>query len=508
MSSFNSEDDLASYIRTIQEKQFQARVEYGGSSGSWCAGVVDVTVHESDTAGDATTHAVVVGRVSDRDGSVLEGATVLARARTATAASDDKGFFRLSIPTQGLPEDFAVVIQARMIGFSTLSHRVVLSPGDSVNIDLSLCRSAISMDEMVVSERSTSEAITNNQHAGVDEGGIVKRHGDHLVILRRGRLFTVLVGDDALRPVAEVDAFGPGINPNGAWYDELLVSGDQVVVVGYSYARGGTEVGVFKIDEVGKIEHQATYQLKSNDYYSSRNYASRLVGSQLVFYSPLYLPYDLEDPLAALPAFRSWSPNAPAQPFRRTGNPRRVYGMAVEGQAAMDIALHTVTTCDLSTQPLNCESTVLVGPGGRVSYVSPQAVYVWMTHRTPTGDEPPRSTLARLPLDGSPPSALVVKGSPVDQFSFLESEDGYLNVLVRDVGYGDAMWASEFGSGDPALLRVSIANFGDGSEEALPGSYRALPQPETGVFTNRFVGEYLVYGVGSGRFRPRGDGAT
>src|SRR5262245_56305103 len=27
------------------------------------------------------------------------------------------------------------------------------------------------------------ESITNVQHAGVDEGGIVKRHGDHLVIL-------------------------------------------------------------------------------------------------------------------------------------------------------------------------------------------------------------------------------------------------------------------------------------------------------------------------------------
>src|SRR5215510_5495486 len=30
-----------------------------------------------------------------------------------------------------------------------------------------------------------AESITNVQHAGVDEGGIVKRHCDHLVILRR-----------------------------------------------------------------------------------------------------------------------------------------------------------------------------------------------------------------------------------------------------------------------------------------------------------------------------------
>src|SRR5439155_9226923 len=72
------------------------------------------------------------------------------------------------------------------------------------------------------------ESITNNQHAGVDEGGIVKLHGDYLVVLRRGRLFTVAVGDDELRPVSVADAFGGEIDPNGTWYDEMLVSGNTV----------------------------------------------------------------------------------------------------------------------------------------------------------------------------------------------------------------------------------------------------------------------------------------
>src|SRR5688572_22356514 len=55
---------------------------------------------------------------------------------------------------------------------------------------------------------SKDESITNVQHAGVDEGGIVKRHGDHLVILRRGRLFTVKIGDNELAPVSVADAYG------------------------------------------------------------------------------------------------------------------------------------------------------------------------------------------------------------------------------------------------------------------------------------------------------------
>src|SRR6185369_9530168 len=146
------------------------------------------------------------------------------------------------------------------------------------------------------------ESITNTQEAGVDEGGIVKLHGDHLVVLRRGRLFTVKVGDGALQPISSVDAFGPEINPNSTWYDEMLVSDDTIAVIGYSYERGGTEVGLFHIDGFGKLAYQSTYHLRSNDYYSSRNYASRLIGNKLIFYSPLYLNAYSENPFESFPA--------------------------------------------------------------------------------------------------------------------------------------------------------------------------------------------------------------
>ena len=82
-----------------------------------------------------------------------------------------------------------------------------------------------------------AESVTNVQHAGVDEGGIVKLHGDYLVILRRGRLFTVAVNDRQLRPVSHADAYGEGIDPRGAWYDEMLLWGNTIAVIGYSYAR-------------------------------------------------------------------------------------------------------------------------------------------------------------------------------------------------------------------------------------------------------------------------------
>jgi hypothetical protein len=116
----------------------------------------------------------------------------------------------------------------------------------------------------VAAAGAVAESITNVQHAGVDEGGIVKLRGEHLVLLRRGRLFTVAVGRNALTPISAVDAFAPDVDPRGTWYDELLVSGDKVVVVGYSYARGGTEIGLFDLDATGHLHHRSTYHLRSN----------------------------------------------------------------------------------------------------------------------------------------------------------------------------------------------------------------------------------------------------
>ena len=155
-------------------------------------------------------------------------------------------------------------------------------------------------------EEEPAESVTNTQHAGVDEGGIVKVHRNHLVVLRRGRLFTVAIGDGQLKPISKVDAFGPEMNPSNTWYDEMLIAGNTVVVIGYSYERGGTEVGLFDINDNGQLAYRSTYHLRSNDYYSSRNYASRLIGNKLIFYSPQYLNAEAENPFENFPAVRKW----------------------------------------------------------------------------------------------------------------------------------------------------------------------------------------------------------
>ena len=213
-------------------------------------------------------------------------------------------------------------------------------------------------------EAAAGESITNTQEAGVDEGGIVKMHGDTLVVLRRGRLFTVSTRAGELRPIDYIDAYPPGAEARGDWYDEMLVSGNRIIVIGYSYSRGGTEINRFRIDPTGQLSFEDAYHLKSNDYYSSRNYASRLIGTRLIVYSPLYMPYgDPGDSLEWLPGLRRWSGN-PRAGFTRVVSAREIY-LPPDWRARDDApvnALHTVTSCDLAAPVLRCRATSVLGP--------------------------------------------------------------------------------------------------------------------------------------------------
>jgi hypothetical protein len=341
-------------------------------------------------------------------------------------------------------------------------------------------------------------AITNVQHAGVDEGDIVKTCGDDfLLVLRRGRLFSVRIGEGSLRPVSAVDAFGPEIDPDSSWYDEMLVSGRTVVVIGYSYERGGTELGLFDVMQDGAIRYRATYHLRSDDYYSSRNYASRLLGKTLVLYAPLSLAPEEGSLLRGLPALRKWHQGATADEFHAIYSSRRIYRPLVETD---DPTLHSVITCDLGGEELTCRAGGVIGPPDRVFYVSPNAVYVWAADWSSDG-KPAPALLYRMPLDGAQPAVVSVSGSPVDQFSFLE-EGGHLNVILRAEARGDGMWKAEIAEGDVAFLRLPLSTFSTRVEEVSRERYRPLPHPGGDVFQNRFVGRYALYGAGNGWGEP------
>jgi hypothetical protein len=339
------------------------------------------------------------------------------------------------------------------------------------------------------------DEITNNQVQGIDEGDIVKAHGDHLVVLRRGRLFSVRVGDDMRAPSSRVDAFGPGRTP-GSWYDEMLIDGDTLVVIGFNGAAGASEVGLFDIDAQGIIRWRETLLLRSGDYYSSRNYASRLVGGRLVMYLPV--PLSLDHVASSLPALRR-TPDGPWEPLVDAAT---LY--APLSPVRSEPVVHTVMSCDVGRGRFGCRAVGAVGPAGRNFYVSSSAVYLWLEgEASPSGVAaslgPPPSTVLRLPLDCGAPGAVIAQGAPLDAHAFDES-GGELRVAVLGEGSGEGMWAAQEHAGNVALLRVPLAEFTDAAPTVGAAAYRSLPGALTRAQTmqNRFVGDHLLYGFDDG----------
>lgn len=348
---------------------------------------------------------------------------------------------------------------------------------------------------------SVADGITNNQEAGVDEGGIVKARGDLLIVLRRGRLFTISTADGGMRAIDAINAYAPDTDGRGAWYDEMLIAGDRVIVIGFSYARGGTEVNRFRLSEDGHLSFEDSHHLRSNDYYSVDNYSSRLIGNQLIFYTPLNL-FRGGDPLAALPGVKRWDGNQQNRTFERIAPPDAIYiaddlfRSRPEGAST----LHSVTRCDISSADFDCAATGVIAASSAEFYVSGNAVYLWVVDRYDfsRNERQGYSHIYRLPLDGGRPSAIGARGLPADQFSFREdAAEGVLNVLVRAGSNYSAMWEPEAPQGTISLIRVPLTEFGDGSSEVRQRYYRHLTRAESvSELENRFVGNHLIFGYG------------
>lgn len=518
-----TDSEMASLMREISLAQLR-RADMWEQKACGEHPIVAIDSSAPDT-GAAVLRGIVHEQTND-SGIGISGAQVYIASLNIGAESDASGAFELRIPPERLSAPESVTVRIRRIGFHRASITLVLRRGLVAKLHVPLCSSPVQLEAAVVSSPlAESRSVTNDQVAGVDEGGIVKRHGDHLVILHRGRIFTVDIGRGKLRRVDMMDASGPLLGGDGTWYDELLVSGDKVIVIGYSYHRDGLEIGVFHISTSGKLRYLDTYNLRSNDYYSSRNYSSRLIGSRLVLYSPVPVHADTAEPLALLPSLRRWKPSSasPGKGSRDHGEFRPVamelhaYRPAGRVEPVSLETMHAITSCDLAGPELRCEATLFFGGYVSSLFVSRDAAYLASTFDYAADSTPGDSTrapaqqaflLCRLGFDDGPPAALRIAGIPIDQFSFLE-RDGELDVLLRSKGYGDRMWSAEIPGAGLALLRLPLARFGDGASEAPRDAYTPLPEPMSVLpLLDRFVAGHLLYADGDPWSRPDTAGAT
>lgn len=426
----------------------------------------------------------------------------------ARAAAEDRGMgYVYPVATASAPSDMAMAVGEAPQMESAPSEIVVTGssiPGAEENPE-----------------------ITNNQKAGVDEGGILKQIGQHLVILQDGRLFVTDLmpeGRAGLKLTDRADVYRS--SDEDTWYDEVLVAGRTILVTGYSYREEATEYTVLNLGEDGKVSRQATFYISSNDYYSGSNYATRMIDGKLVIHTPIYLAgrgwWDELD----IPVIREWR-QEDGDGFReRTeledGRPLfSATDIWMPVQQTLKPVIHTVTVCDISgvtdTAIPACKATAIVGTETHEFLVTRDAFWLWMSPADEERDREiedqaeefdcsagPRpelpaiapSALVRLPIDGSKPGALGVRGEPQNQFS-MDMDAGTFRAVV-DWRHKDCLsWYSK-DEADLAFFDTPLSALGDVFEDTAGGRYFDLPTPGASSYEARFTEKHLVYGAREG----------
>jgi hypothetical protein len=373
------------------------------------------------------------------------------------------------------------------------------------------CPQAAEQSVVVTGSRAAPRpSITNVQVAGVDEGDIVKQIGRFLLVLQDGRVFSIDTGGNGLSLVDRVNVYRDA--DEGGWYDEMLVQDDHVIVTGYSYGDDAANVSVFRLSPEGRLTSEGVFLISSNDYYSVDNYATRIVGGQLVVYSPMDIAdIDLDKPVQ-WPRIRRWQPESDHDEAVARG--RTMFDATSIYKPIQPTAfpvIHTLSMCPIGPvrkgREMRCHTTALVGPSSREFYVDPTDIYLWTGpgweeydpdnsedcgtwQRRGDADAHP-AALFRIPMTGAEPTAIRMLGSPTDQFS-LDVSGGHFHALLRwapirckalEKGYHSSF----------RFFDVPLAAFDAAPREASRSAYTALPGIGTESVENRFTDSYVVY---------------
>jgi hypothetical protein len=294
--------------------------------------------------------------------------------------------------------------------------------------------------------------------------------------------------------------YRPGFT--SSWIDEMLVFDDRILVTGYSYAEMATELSIFTLRPDGSIDREGVYYLSSADYYDTENYATRIIGDQLVFYAPVQIE-DL-DPYRAIayPSIRRLIADAD-HPRLSPGRP--LFAATDIYRPLLPVAtpmIHVITVCPLggavAGDELDCRAQGFIGSSHREFYVTPRAVYLWTIpdhadqaryrtlgycDRAKQGGEPEGfpGVLYEAPIGVGAPRASTVQGEPLNQFAMAMAQGAFRALAEQQC------------SDNFSLLTLAPNAWSVRRSPGVRGAYEALPDIGAGSYEARFTEDYLVY---------------
>jgi hypothetical protein len=131
-------------------------------------------------------------------------------------------------------------------------------------------------------------------------------------------------------------------------------------------------------------------------------------------------------------------------------------------------SLVALLLCESSQPDVRCHATLLESALPHKRYLGRQHLYLWAS----AGEAGAR--LYRVPLNGSAPSALLMRGMPGFEDSIVEDRDGTLRVTIPE-SYALRADGAEFAR-PSATVRIAPRDFGDGSKALAASAYRDLPR--------------------------------
>lgn len=277
---------------------------------------------------------------------------------------------------------------------------------------------------------------------------IIKRHGDHLVLLHGSRLLVIATRD--LRIVATHDL-------GHAWRAGLLVHGDHLIVRHTDPTRRHFHVKIrrFTIAADGTLTPQQTLHLRSAFGYFDDE--TRLDGDALVLHLQSSIGARTPD-LLGLPAIRrrrAWRPLVRAADLQRP--------VVAAG------AVHLRIRCPITGT--DCTATGIVAPPAVFITSDSDAFHVWT-----------RREVLRLPFADDPATVVRVPGQPLDLLAW-RLRDHDLDAVVRtDAGLALLRLPA-------ALLRAGLATAGPQHIRPLPLITETTDIPDIPV---RFLGDRLL----------------
>lgn len=387
----------------------------------------------------------------------------------------------------------------------------VAAPGaPSQQLELS---ATLSTDSLLNEQPASGEpsSITNVQTQGVDEGGIVKQVGRFLIVLQDGRLFVIDTRDGQAPGLSLASRTNVYRSPGqDTWFDELLTSGNRILVTGYSYREQASEVTVLTINDSGQLTREATYYISSNDYYDIENYSTRLVNGNLVIYTPLAITNVNPRVQMRWPVVRRWLRDGDRRAVTTSGRSlfdgNDIYRPV---QRVLEPMVHSVSVCPLGDltagDELDCRTTAFVGGSEREFFVSTTDIFLWVTPSTydgaiardcsvpgaAMGSMP--ATIYQVPLNGDTPRAIHAQGVPQNQLAL----DGNTEEFRALVTWNSGPCASG-GNAQVRYFHTPLSTFRTTPMEAAPNRYVQAPSPEASQYEIRYTNTHVVYGGRTG----------